>query len=271
MPRPPAFVSTPTRRPRGSGWLESSAAASISSSSVRARRTPAWRKSASTARSERGERGGVRARGPGAGARAAGLQREDRLVPGDALRDAGERARVAERLEVEQHEVGVVVLVPPLEQVVRRDIGLVPDRDEAGEAEPAARPPPRAARARARRSGTRSRCARAAAAGAAKVASRCAAEHGDAEAVRADEPRAVRAHEREQRVLALGALGARLGEARGDHAERADAGGERGLGRVEHVRAGHADHREVDRRRRSRRSSGRRARRRRRCRCWFTG
>ena len=52
IPRPPAFVITPTRRPRGSGWLESSAAASTSSSSVRARRTPAWRKSASTAVSE---------------------------------------------------------------------------------------------------------------------------------------------------------------------------------------------------------------------------
>ena len=41
-----------TRRPRGSGWVESSAAASTSSSSVSARMTPAWWKSASTAASE---------------------------------------------------------------------------------------------------------------------------------------------------------------------------------------------------------------------------
>ena len=34
MPRPPAFVRIATRRPRGSGCVESSAAASISSSSV---------------------------------------------------------------------------------------------------------------------------------------------------------------------------------------------------------------------------------------------
>ena len=36
-----------------------------------------------------------------------------------------------------------------------------------------------------------------------------------------DEPRAVRADEREQPLLALGALGADLGEAGGDDAERA--------------------------------------------------
>ncbi len=52
MPRPPAFVRMATLRPNGSGCVESSAAASISSSSVRARKTPAWWKSAATASSE---------------------------------------------------------------------------------------------------------------------------------------------------------------------------------------------------------------------------
>ena len=52
MPRPPALVRIATRRPRGSGCVESSAAASISSSSVSARNTPAWWKSASTAFSD---------------------------------------------------------------------------------------------------------------------------------------------------------------------------------------------------------------------------
>ncbi len=52
MPSPPAFVRIATCRPRGSGCVESSAAASISSSSVPARSTPAWWKSASTACSD---------------------------------------------------------------------------------------------------------------------------------------------------------------------------------------------------------------------------
>ena len=41
MPSPPAFVSTATRLPFGSGWDESSVATSISSSSDVARVTPA--------------------------------------------------------------------------------------------------------------------------------------------------------------------------------------------------------------------------------------
>ena len=86
-----------------------------------------------------------------------------------------------------------------------------------------ARPPARAARARARRSATRSRCCPGGSARGAKVAFRRGAGDGDAEAVRADQPRAVRAHEREQLLLALAALGAGLGEAGRDHAERADA------------------------------------------------
>ena len=52
MPSPPAFVSTATRRPFGSGCDESSVATSISSSSEAARMTPAWRKRASTPASE---------------------------------------------------------------------------------------------------------------------------------------------------------------------------------------------------------------------------
>ena len=52
-----------------------------------------------------------------------------------------ELARVPERLEVEQDHVGRVVVLPVLEQVVRRDVGLVADRDERREAEPARRPP----------------------------------------------------------------------------------------------------------------------------------
>ena len=52
IPSPPAFVSTATPVPRGSGWDERSAATSTSSSSVALRMTPACRNSAATAASE---------------------------------------------------------------------------------------------------------------------------------------------------------------------------------------------------------------------------
>ena len=162
MPRPPAFVSTATRRPGGSGCVDSSAATSISSSSERARMTPAWWKSASTAASEPASAAvwELAARAPVAGR--AALQREDRLPSGDPTGEPAEPARIAERLEVEEHDVRLVVVLPPLEQVVRGDVRLVPDRDERGEAEPARLRRLEQCQTRARRSGTRSRCFRAA-------------------------------------------------------------------------------------------------------------
>src|SRR5215216_4459276 len=72
-----------------------------------------------------------------AGAGDAALHRQDGLAPRDPAGDAAELAWVAERLEVEQHEVRPLLLFPPLEQVVRRHVGLVADRDEAREAEAA--------------------------------------------------------------------------------------------------------------------------------------
>jgi len=48
---PPAFVTMPTRRPRGNGWLPRAAARSNISSSVSARMTPVSRNRASTATS----------------------------------------------------------------------------------------------------------------------------------------------------------------------------------------------------------------------------
>ena len=70
---------------------------------------------------------------------------------------------------------------------------------------------------------------------------------GDAEAVGADQPAAVRAHQREQRVLARGALGTDLGEAGGDHAQRPHAAAQRRLRRLDHALGGDGDDREVDR------------------------
>ena len=50
----------------------------------------------------------------------------------------------------------------------------------------------------------------------------------------------------EELLLACGAFRAGLGEARRDHAERADAAAQAGLGRAEDELARHADHREID-------------------------
>ena len=72
------------------------------------------------------------------------------------------------------------------------------------------------------------------------------ARNGDTEAVRPDEASPVRAHQAEQELLALAALGADLGEAGGDDAERLDSTRERRLGGLEHQRAGQADDGEVD-------------------------
>ena len=168
-----------------------------------------------------GERSGVRARRLAAGARRAALHREDRLRARDAARDARERARVAERLEVEHDEL----------RVRRR-----PPTTRAGRS---TRRPPccrsrRTPRGRARAPPPRSSTARPSAplcdekpifpvgnARGANVALRRDGGGGDAEAVRPDEARAVLAHEREQLLLALDAFGADLGEAGGDDDERA--------------------------------------------------
>ena len=69
---------------------------------------------------------------------------------------------------------------------------------------------------------------------------------GDPQAVRADQAGAVRADERQQAVLPLGALVPELGEAGRDHAERAYAQAERRLGRLEDDLRREADDREVD-------------------------
>ncbi len=167
-----------------------------------------------------GQRGRVGARRATTGARAAALHREHRLLAGEPPRDAGELARVAERLDVHQDEIRLVVVLPPLEEVVGGDVGLVPDRDERRDAEPSrlcAFEQREAERSALRGeadapTGERPRCER-----------RVEPDRGrrDAEAVRADEPCAVRADERQELVLAFAPFGADLREACRDHAERA--------------------------------------------------
>ena len=79
-------------------------ATSTSSSSVRARSTPAWWKSASTAASEPASAAVCELAALAPAAVAPALQGEDRLAPRHAAREPRELARVAERLEVEQDE-----------------------------------------------------------------------------------------------------------------------------------------------------------------------
>ena len=69
---------------------------------------------------------------------------------------------------------------------------------------------------------------------------------GDAEAVRPDQPRTVRAHERKQPLLPLDTFAADLGEAGRDDYERADAAAKRILGGREHVLSRNRDHGQVD-------------------------
>ena len=52
IPGPPAFVTTPTRDPVGSGWFASSEATSSISERLSVRITPAWSKSAFTLTSD---------------------------------------------------------------------------------------------------------------------------------------------------------------------------------------------------------------------------
>ena len=137
MPSPPAFVSTATRRPGGSGWVESSVATSISSSSDAGANDAGLVEERVDRGLGPGERGRVRARGALARRRRAALERENRLPPRHAPCQPPEPPRVSERLDVQEHEVGLLVVLPPLEQIVRGDVRLVADRREGRETEPA--------------------------------------------------------------------------------------------------------------------------------------
>ena len=102
---------------------------------VSARITPAWWKSASTAASEPASAAVCELAARWPLSERAALEREDRLAPRDSACDPAESPRVPERLDVEQDRLGRGLVLPPLEQVVRRDVGLVPDRDEGRQAE----------------------------------------------------------------------------------------------------------------------------------------
>ena len=78
---------------------------------------------------------------PGVHRGPAALHGYDGLAPGHPPGDAAELARVAEGLEVERDDPRGVVVLPVLEKVVGRQVGLVAHRHHAGEAEPQQRRP----------------------------------------------------------------------------------------------------------------------------------
>ena len=81
----------------------------------------------------RGVRGGVGRTRPGSGDGAATEHHQQRLGAAEGCGQAGERARVEERLEVQAGHTDVVVVGPRGQQVVAGDIGLVAQRHHAGE------------------------------------------------------------------------------------------------------------------------------------------
>ena len=83
----------------------------------------------------RGERRGVRRRGATPCTGSAALHRDDRLDLRDATREPGELARVPERFEIQEDDIGAGVLLPVLQQVVAAHVGLVADGHELREAE----------------------------------------------------------------------------------------------------------------------------------------
>ena len=192
-----------------------------------------------------GERGGVRARCPGARASPAALQGEHRLPAGDAPGDARELPRVAERLEVEEDDLRLVLVLPVLEQVVGRDVGLVADGHERREPQPACarrleqREPEGAALGREADRTERKRLS-----GERRVDAR--RSHGEPEAVRPEQAGAVGANQRQQPLLALRALAAHLGETGGQHAEGPRPPLERLAGHLEHARGRDTDHGQID-------------------------
>ena len=177
----------------------------------------------------------------------AGPDRDDRLAQRDPAGDPGELARVADRLEVEQDDLGAVVLLPVLQQVVAGHVGAVAGADERRQTQPAVVDLLEDRRAEG--------------AGLAEEAGPAARRHhrrqrgverlagigvDDPEAVRPDQPQAVGPGQPDQPALPLTALLAGLGEAGRDHDQPVHALGGAVEDDVLHRVGRHGDDREVD-------------------------
>ncbi|GAA3340797.1 hypothetical protein GCM10020358_29710 [Amorphoplanes nipponensis] len=197
-----------------------------------------------------GRRGGVRRAGTLAGQGAPALDGQHRLAAGQGPHGTGELARIAEGLQVQRHRVGGRVVVPVRDEVVAADVGLVAQRHQGRDAGPV----PGGAlqhgdRHRAGLRGHREGAGAGRHGGEAGVEPHRLGGVEQPEAVRADQPDALRARRHQQVVLELPARRPVLAEARAQH-DGAVHPDRAGLG--EHVQdlvGGHRDDEQVDRRR----------------------
>ena len=175
------------------------------------------------------------------------LHRNDGLAARYAPGDAAERPGVAERLDVEQHDVGALVALPVLQEVVGADVGLVADRHEGGHAEAEATGlledgDPQRPRLRRERHASRTRWNRSERR--VHAHGRCGVHH--AHAVGPDHAHAVAPSPAHQLTLGRIALRTGLSEAGRDHDQPPYAFLGALLDHLEHVRGRHDDHRQLD-------------------------
>jgi hypothetical protein len=184
--------------------------------------------------------------------RARAAHHDHRLDQGRAAHQAGELAGVAQGLQVHQHDVGVRVVVPVLQQVVAGDVGAVARRDERGDAgdagDAAAAPVQPGQQGDADRAGLGEQADAAGARTA--VGERGVEPHlgvrvHDPEGVGADEAHPVRAGLPDQGTLPFQPLGAHLRVPGGDHHQALHTVLAALVDHARDLLGGHGDHREV--------------------------
>ena len=82
-----------------------------------------------------GERAGMGESGTGSRLGSPGFNGDDGLLTRDPLRDGGELAGISEALQVHQDHAGGGIVFPVFDEIVTRNIRLVPHAGEHGNAE----------------------------------------------------------------------------------------------------------------------------------------
>jgi hypothetical protein len=195
-----------------------------------------------TGHARRGRGRGVRRRGPLPGRGAARPDRHHRHTLGQPSGEAGELARVAERLQMQHRHPGPLVAVPPQQHVVAADVVLVPRRHRRRHAQT------QPAQLLLHRDRDPAGLGDQPDVGGCRFGERGVELHrgvgvDDAEAVRPDHPHVMPADRIEQ---ARGQRGL-AGQPRADHQQRAHPPAPALLGHLRYRRRGNAEHREVDR------------------------
>ena len=189
----------------------------------------------------------MRAGPSGARRRPSRLQRHDRFRLADPSGDPGELARVSKRLKIERDHRGPFVALEVAEQVVRADVELVPDGDEArqteaGDAGLLGEHDSDRTGLRDERKAPRERIK----CGEGRVHPDLGVGVQDSKTVRTDDAHALPPSDPEQLSLDLGTGAARLTETRGDHGHRAYAGRSSFAENTRNCRWRYRDDREID-------------------------